>query len=358
MQTDKKIQFKGPTKDEFLSQVRKRVDEYFITNHKKKTATLTQHIKGLLLFSSFILLWCTLMFGWASSIPRLAIWTVFGIIHGLLAMNVGHDAIHGSYSNFPKLNKFLGYMTYDLVGLSSWVWKQTHNQEHHTFTNISGHDPDINKPGLLRLSPHDPLYKAHRFQHWYIWGLYSLVGLNWILYSDYAHVWKERKKMPAAELGFFYLFKGINLGMILILPLLFSPMAWWEVLVGYMCLQFAGGLTVAIIFQLAHVVENVKFPLPNQKGIIPVAWSTHEMQTTANFATHSPIVTHLFGGLNFQVEHHLFPKIAHGHYRRLSPIVKKTAIEFGLPYNEQPSLTSAVISHARLLKKFGKGMSP
>lgn len=356
MQKEKKIQFKKAIKDEFLAEVRKRVDEYFITNHKKKTATLTLHIKGLILFSSFILIWLTLMFGWFPMLPRLAIWTIFGIVHGLLAMNVGHDAIHGSYSSSAKLNKFLGYMTYDFVGLSSWVWKQTHNQEHHTFTNISGYDPDINKPGLLRLTPHDPLCKVHRFQHWYIWGLYPLVGLNWILYSDYAHIWKNKKKIPTNELTNFLLFKGINLVMILILPLLFSPMALWKVLLGYLFLQFAGGLTVSIIFLLAHVVENVKFPLPNSEGVIPTAWSTHEMETTANFATHNPLVTHLFGGLNFQVEHHLMPKISHGHYRKLSPIVRETAKEFGLPYNERPSLTSAVISHARLLKKFGKGL--
>lgn len=350
-----KIQFKGPSKDEFLSEVRKRVDEYFITTGNSKNATLLLHFKGLLLFAGFFFFWSALMFGWFPSVPRILIWMLFGINQGLLAMNVGHDALHGSYSSSPTVNRWLGYLSYDLVGLSSLVWKHTHNQGHHTYTNIAGHDPDINKPGLLRLSPHDPLYNAHRYQHWYIWFLYALVGLNWILISDYQFIWNERKAIPLKDLVPFCVFKAINLSMMLILPLLFSPMAWWQVLIGYLFLQFAGGLTVSIIFQLAHVVENVDFPLPDEEGVIPANWGAHEMRTTSNFAVKSPFVTHLFGGLNFQIEHHLMPKISHGHYRQLSPIVKKTAEEFNLPYHAQPSLGAAVASHARLLKKFGLG---
>lgn len=350
----KKVLFKGETKDTFLSEVRRRVDAYFAETGKSKHASFALHMKGLFLFCGFAFFWSCLMFGWFPLIPRPIIWMLFGINQGLLAMNVGHDALHGSYSSSQTVNRWLGYLSYDLVGLSSLVWKFSHNQGHHTYTNIAGHDPDINKPGLLRLSPHDPLYKAHRFQHWYIWLLYSLVGLNWILLSDYQFVLAERKKIPVRELLPFFLFKAINFSLIILLPLFFSPMAWWQVLIGYLCMQFAGGLTVSIIFQLAHVVENVEFPLPNDEGVISANWGTHEMLTTSNFATKSPLVTHLFGGLNFQIEHHLMPKISHAHYFTLSPIVKKTAEEFGLPYHEQPSLTAAIASHARLLKKFGR----
>jgi len=349
----KKVLFKGKTKDEFLTEVRRRVDAYFAKTGKSRHANTALHIKGALLFAGFLFFWIILMFGLFPAVPRPFIWMIFGVNQGLLAMNVGHDALHGSYSSSQTLNRWLGYFSYDLVGLSSFVWKYTHNQGHHTYTNIAGHDPDINKPGLLRLSPHDPLYKAHRFQHWYIWLLYSLVGLNWILISDYLFVKEHRDSMERKDLVPFWTFKAINLTLIIFLPLLFSPMAWWQVLIGYLCMQFAGGLTVSIIFQLAHVVENVDFPLPDEEGVIPANWGAHEMRTTSNFATRSPFVTHLFGGLNFQVEHHLMPKVSHAHYFHLSPIVKKTAEDFGLPYHEQPSLRAAVASHTRLLKRFG-----
>lgn len=345
--------FKGSTKDHFLAEVREKVDDYFVKSDLSKTATLLLHTKGFFLALSLVILWSCLMKGWLPFIPPLFFWMLLGVNQGLLAMNVGHDALHGSYSSSPRLNQLLGYLSYDLVGLSSWVWKKTHNQEHHTFTNIAGHDPDINKPTLLRLSPHGPLYPIHRYQHYYIWFLYALVGLNWVLYADYADVWKEKNKISRSELALFFLFKGINLTLLIILPLLYSPMGWKEIALGYFLMQCAGGFTVSIIFQLAHIVEDVAFPLPNQEGVIPECWGVHEMETTANFARKSPFVTHLFGGLNFQIEHHLMPKISHAHYSKISSIVQETAAKYKLPYHEQHSLFSAIASHYRTLKKFG-----
>lgn len=353
LKSEKKIQFCGPNKDEFLCEVRSRVNEYFKSTGQSQYATFPLHIKGIMLFLCFFLFWGILIFGWLPEVPRLAIWMLFGANQGLLAMNVGHDALHGSYSSSMKLNRWLGYLSYDLVGLSSYVWKYTHNQGHHTFTNIAGHDPDIDKPGLLRLSPHDPIYPVHRYQHWYIWFLYSLVGLNWVLISDYQFVWERWKTMKTSDLVPFFIFKAFNITLIIALPLLYSPMGWKEILIGYLLMQFTGGLIVAIIFQLAHIVENVDFPLPDNNGVISKNWGAHEMYTTSNFAIKSPFITHLFGGLNFQIEHHLMPKVSHAHYRQLSSIIKQAAEEHGLPYHSQPTLQAAVASHIRLLKKFG-----
>ncbi len=350
---NKKIHFKGASKEEFLANVRNRVDDYFITKKIPKTASWGIHVKSLTLVVSCVLIYCTLLNGWLPTIPRLFFWFLFGINQAFIAVNIGHDALHGSYSNSTLLNKILGFLAYDCIGLSSFVWKQTHNKEHHTFTNIAGVDPDINKPGILRLSPHDPYFKIHRYQHWYIWILYALVGMNWILYSDYSKVWEKRKEISNSELFYFWLFKIVNLSVMLIIPLLFFPMARWEVLLGYVTFQIAGGFSVAVIFQLAHLVENVDFPLPNAEGVITTTWGEHEMTTTSNFATHSLFVTHCVGGLNFQVEHHLMPKISHCHYPEISKIVRKTAKEHGLPYLEQPSMISAIFSHARFLKMLG-----
>ncbi len=350
---DEKIQFRGPTKDEFLGVVRARADQYFALKGCSYYATPFLYVKGIIIFLFFLLFWTILISCRLPMLPCLIIWMLFGVSQGLLAMNAGHDALHGSYFRSTTLNRWLGYFTYDLVGLSSYVWKHTHNQGHHTYTNISGYDPDINKPGLLRLSPHDPLYQIHRYQHWYIWFLYSLVGLNWVFYSDYQFIWKERKKMKTSDFFAFFIFKTINITLIILFPLFYSPMNWKEVLIGYLFMQFAGGLTVSIIFQLAHVVENVDFPLPDKNGVIAKNWGAHEMHTTSNFAIKSPLITHLFGGLNFQIEHHLMPKVSHAHYRQLSSIVRQTAKDYGLPYHTQPSLRAAVASHMRLLKKYG-----
>lgn len=353
----RKILFKGDFGESFLHEVRKRVDAYFHLCGLSKNANWILHLKAILLISCCILFYCCLWNAWLPWIPRTVLWIGFGVSQALIAVNLGHDALHGSYSRHPMVNKLLGYLAYDCIGLSSTIWKQTHNKEHHTYTNIAGADPDIDKPGLLRLSPHDPYYPIHRYQHGYIWILYSLVGLNWILISDYMNFWKYRARMSRIDVVCFFFFKAFNLTAMLAIPLLFFPMPWWEVILGYLTFQLAGGFTVAIIFQLAHLVENVSFPLPDDHGNLYTCWGEHEMATTSNFATHDPLVTHIVGGLNFQIEHHLFPKISHCHYLHISPIVKQAAKEYGLPYHEQPGFFAAVASHTRFLKNLGRNAS-
>ncbi len=350
----KKVHFRGDKKDDFLLEIKKRVDDHFLQTKISKNGNFTLYVKGLILGSSCLFLWCCLMFGWMPDVPRLFLWILIGCNQVLVSMNVGHDAVHGAYSKSARVNQFLGFITYDLLGFSSWVWKQTHNQGHHTYTNISGHDPDIHKPGLLRLSPHEPVNKAHPYQHYYIWVLYGLVGMNWMLYGDYAYAWKERSKISLKELALLLLFKAANLSLFIFLPLFFSPLSPEQLAAGYVAMQVAGGLLAALVFQLAHIVEEVAFPLPDAEGVIGKPWGSHEMETTANFATQNKLITYLFGGLNFQIEHHLFPKISHVHYPQISPILKSTAKKYGLPYFEQPSFFSAVASHYRVLKCFGQ----
>lgn len=354
-----KIQFKSEAaQDSYLSEVRQRVEAYFIKSGTSKHASWGTLLKTVVIFLSIIAIYLCLLQGWFPAIPRLMLWLAFGINQALIAVNIGHDCLHGSYSRFRVVNKLVGFLAYDCIGLNSYIWKQTHNREHHHFTNIAGADPDIDKPGLIRLSPHAPYYPIHRFQHWYVWFLYSLVSINWILFTDYTKFWEYRKKMPKSEVFYFFFFKFINLGLMMIIPLIYFPLAWWEVLLGYVTFQVSGGLTVAIIFQLAHVVENVSFPLPNTEGLIKTSWGEHEMSTTSNFATQDPIVTCVVGGLNFQIEHHLFPKISHCHYPEIATIVRQTAKEYHLPYHEQPTLFAAIASHTRFLKKLGQKNLP
>lgn len=348
----KKIRFLGTRADQFLPTVRKRVDAYFLKNQCSKHATTYTHVKSLCYAGITLALYLILMTKTFPLIPRSLIWMLFGCAQAIMAMNIAHDALHGSYSPNATINRWLGYLCYDLLGLSSYAWKETHNEGHHTYTNIHGHDPDISKPYLLRLSPHDPYSFVHRFQYLYIWFLYTLVGINWVLFGDYMHVWKNRKKISRTDAFYFSLFKGLNLLIMIVFPLFLSPMSPLVVGIGYLLMQISGGFTVAVIFQLAHVVEHVDFPLPSE-GNIKDPWGHHEMKTTSNFAIDHPLMDSLIGGLNFQVEHHLFPSISHMHYKKISPIVKQTAKEFGLPYHVQPSLSAALASHTRLLKQLG-----
>jgi len=119
-------------------------------------------------------------------------------------------------------------------------------------------------------------------------------------------------------------------------------------------MHFIQGITLAVVFQLAHVVEGATFPAPDEKGDIMNNWTIHQLNTTANFAMKSPLAFWFFGGLNFQVEHHLFPHICHIHYPQLAPIVKQTANEFGISYHENTTMWDAIKSHTRMLKLLGR----
>ncbi|RDC62958.1 Acyl-CoA 6-desaturase [Adhaeribacter pallidiroseus] len=141
--------------------------------------------------------------------------------------------------------------------------------------------------------------------------------------------------------------------MFIALPLLVLDITWWQFVMGFIGMHLAEGLTMGLVFQLAHVVEGTDFPLPNDQGNIEEAWADHQMRTTANFATNSKLAGFLLGGLNRQIEHHLFPKVCHIHYPIISKIVKQTALEFDLPYIESPTFVAALKSHYRMLKKFG-----
>lgn len=347
-----KVKFSPVEGENFLLTVRKRVDEYLKNNGLQPNATWPLHFKVLLHFAVAVLLYAAIL---SQYFP---IWLMFlmsmalGITSGFIGVNLCHDCLHGSYFSSPKMNRLFGYF-YDMVGLSSFIWKATHNGGHHTYTNIAGLDPDIDKPGLLRLAPSQPYLKAHKWQHIYIWALYSLVGLNWIYYADYAGLAKEWKKISNSELFLFGFFKIINFLLLIAIPMLVIDLPWWQILIGYLGYQLAGGFAVALIFQLAHVVENLDFPTPDEQGIIGRNWGEHEIYTTANFATKSKCITYLCGGLNFQIEHHLMPYISHVHYKNISPIVKAAAEEFGLPYCENETMCAAIVSHWRLLKKLG-----
>lgn len=352
MLDQKKIKFLNQHGEDFLSVVRRDVDAYFRLARLPRSATWGQHVKVLTLFASWIFVYVLIVNQFFSLSVLLCLSMLLGVLTGILGINVSHDAAHGAYSTNTKINKILSY-SYDLIGFSSYVWRITHNGGHHIFTNITGYDPDIDKPVLLRLSPQSPRLWFHAYQNWYIWLLYTLVSLNWIYVSDYVFFSNEIKRAPLHEICLFFFFKAINALIFIVFPILYMTLPWWQIIIGYLSLQLAGGFTVSLIFQLAHLVEGVRFPEPDAEGVIHNQWGVHEMLTTANFATDSAFLSQALGGLNFQVEHHLFPHIAHSHYKEISKIVRKTAHDFNIPYNESKTMAAAIASHWRFLKKLG-----
>lgn len=266
---------------------------------------------------------------------------------------VMHDASHGCYCTNKSLEKFVLFIGGDVMGLSTFVWDIKHVQVHHTYTNIEGHDDDIAQGSILRMNTQQPKRPWHKYQYIYAPILYMLLSVSWII-KDFVRIFKTKmvmhKKinMEPKEVRVFLLGKSLCILLFLIIPLFVSH-TWQHALVGFFMMHFVVGLTLSLVFQGAHVVEETEFPEPPTME----EWMIHQLITTADFAPDNKPLSWFVGGLNYQIEHHLFPNISHIHYPHIAPLVKDVSEQFGINYVVLPSFGSMLRSHFRLLKKVG-----
>lgn len=358
---DQTVRFTGRDGQPFYRTLTKRVNAYFKENNINKEGGLPIVYKTIFFLGGVVLLYCLLISNTLTAWQMLPLAILLGMFKAFVGFNVSHDAIHGTYTKNKRFNYLLSLFSFNLLGGNAYIWDITHNQVHHTYTNIPGHDEDIEvAPGILRISPEDKRKGIMRFQQYYAFFLYALSYLSWVFRKDFKKFFakkigaKDNSQHPKREYFNLFFFKGIYYALFIIVPLLVLDVTWWQFIIGFLAMQLSAGLVLGLVFQLAHVVEGLDFPYPNAEGNIEETWAIHQMQTTANFARKSRLAAWFFGGLNFQVEHHLFPHISHIHYPKLSVIVKNTADEFGVPYNEYPTMPAAIASHYRMLKQFGR----
>lgn len=355
-----KVKFVAEHRSAFFSTVRQRADAYFAQRALSPHAN--GHMWGKIAFflTGYFLLYGLIISNQFGPWTMLGLAMLMGAFAAFVGFNVSHDAIHGALSEKGWVNRLVSSSFY-AIGANPYVWKITHNVVHHTYTNIPGHDEDIDvAPGLVRIDPTEPRRPWQRFQHLYAFPLYGLASLSWVFRKDYLKFFKktigsshDNTKHPRREYVKLFLYKALYYVVFIAVPLLVLDITWWQFVIGFVLMHLVEGLVLGLVFQLAHVVEGTYFPTPTAQGSITENWAEHQMRTTANFAPNSPLATFLCGGLNRQIEHHLFPKVCHVHYPALSAIVRQTAQEFNLPYIENKTFASALGSHYRLLKKNG-----
>jgi len=285
---------------------------------------------------------------------------LMGIGMAGIGMNVMHDGNHGSFSSKSWVNKLMGSSIYILAG-NVYNWKVQHNVLHHTYTNIHGHDEDLEAGRVLRFSKHAKWHKAHKFQHIYSVLLYGLLTINWAITTDVLQMRRYLKRKlsvggdpkPAKEWTTLVITKIIYVSMWIVLPMIFIDNPWWQILIGFFIMHYTSGVILSTVFQLAHVIEGAETPLPDNTGSMKNTWAIHQLCTTVNFSTKNRIMNWFTGGLNHQVEHHIFPHISHVHYTKISKIVRETAQEFNLPYKEYETTRKALMAHFGHLRQLG-----
>lgn len=347
-------------KSAFFPTLQKRVNDYFKENNISKYANSAMVVKTIILLSTFVFPLLTVILFPLKSVVVISLFLFMGVVLAGIGMAVMHDANHDAYSRNKTVNKWLGY-SLNLIGGMVFNWKLQHNVLHHTYTNVHESDDDIENKLILRFSPHSPPKKIHRFQFIYVFFFYGILTLYWAILKDFVQYVKYRRNgvNRSSETEYrltlwnMIALKLVYLFYMIALPVILQGYSIGLIISCFVLMHFVSGLILGVVFQLAHSVEETTFPLPNENNIVENDWAIHQMNTTANFAKDNKALTWYVGGLNYQVEHHLFPHVCHVHYPEISKIVEQTAKEFGVPYLCAPSFSKALGSHLRMLKKFG-----
>ena len=348
---------KFATDSAFQLELRRRVDEYFRVTGRRQRDCWQMYLKTAILIAGLTVSYLLLVFtadAWWQSVP-LAV--LLGLAAAAIGFNVQHDGGHDAYSDHPSINKLMA-MTLDLIGGSSYVWHWKHDVIHHTYVNVTGHDSDLNLGFLGRVTPHQPRLAFHRWQHVYLWPLYGLVAVKWQLVDDFRRLLAGRigsyrvRRPTGGDLVLLVAGKAFFFTWAFGIPLLFHPVH--VVFVHYGIAALVLGTALTVVFQVAHCVEEAAFPLPAAGAErLERAWAIHQAETAVDFARRSRAVAWLLGGLNFQIEHHLFPRISHVNYPAISKLVEQTCRDFGVAYTEYRSFREGVTAHFRWLRRMG-----
>jgi len=342
----------------FIRDTRREVALYLADARTRKAGLFRLYVKAVVALASIFASWAFLLVA-HPGFPLIIV-SLAGLAFGALltAFSVQHDANHGAAFRGRRLNHLLGWTADALLGFSSHAWRVKHNVSHHTYTNVDGCDDDVSQVPLARFAPAQQPRPWYRFQQYYIWLLYTLVGVRWQTIGDLVSLVRRRfgestlRRPHGWGLAAFVTGKVFFFGWAIGVPLLFYP--WWAVLVTYLGFTMLLGLVMATTFQLAHCVEEATFATREDVIAERPVWAVHQVETTVDFCPRNRALTWMLGGLNFQIEHHLFPGVPHTHYPEIAPIVRRNCAKYGVRYTVQPSLATAIASHFRHLRQMGK----
>lgn len=343
-----------PPRGAFTRDLEKVTNAYL--SGKRRRDMPRMYVKAAVMLSWFVASWVLLVFFAHGALEGVLAAMSLGLSIAGIGMGVQHDANHAAFSRRPWVNRLFG-SSLDVMGVSSFIWRRKHNAFHHTFTNVQDVDYDLDFGMLARLSPEQPRRSYHRYQFLYLWFFYGLLLPKWVFFDDWVilktgfvgkHAITKPSKWDIAE---FLAWKLFFVAWAVVIPAMFHPL--WQVAVFHLVAAFTLGATLGTVFQLAHCTTDADFPTVKD-GQLDDEWSAHQLRTCVDFAPRHPLVTWFVGGLNFQVEHHLFPHVCHLHYPALAKIVETVAERHGLRYRSRPSFTGAVRAHLGHLRALGE----
>jgi linoleoyl-CoA desaturase len=342
---------------DFRNALTARVNAYLRDNKIPARDVPAMYLKTIITMAWWLGVYLLLLLGHFPPLVNVGLCVMWAMAIASVGFNVVHDANHSGYSDNPRLNRLISFSA-EFLGMSGFRWRVKHNVWHHTYTNIAGFDDDVETYGLMRLTPRAPWKPLHKVQVFYFPLVYGLIGFDFIMRdfmmaligkSDANHVYP---KLSTSDKIIFWVGKVFYFTVMLVIPMLVFP--WWQVLIGYLIVMLTVGLVMGVIFQLAHINRDAAFPEPvGDPPYIEKEWAVHQVETTVDFAPHNRLLSWYIGGLNYQIEHHLFPHICHLNYPRLAPIIRATCEEFGIRYVCYATWREAMADHWRELRLLG-----
>lgn len=340
---------------DFFKKLQKEVQENVLQNRQIQRRNV---VKSFLLLAAYVVFYaCILWFG-NHTLLLFLFYIMLGFSMITLFINAFHDAAHGAVFRKRKYNVLFTHVL-ELFGSNSWLWSKRHLLLHHPYPNVQHWDTDIKQSDMVRIFPDSPVLSWHRYQHIYMWFLYPMYTLNWLFIRDFKDFFgskdnyiKRVVKIPEIEYCKLFAAKIFNLFYLLAVPMLVLNQPWYVVLLAWLAMHVCGSMLGVVALISTHVDETAVFPLPPEDGIMNVTWAQHQMMVTKDFSADSPVANFLFGGFTHHVAHHLFPHVAHTYYPYITPIIRRYAEEYNLPYTCYPAY-KAILSHFNLLKKSG-----
>lgn len=325
-----------------------RASAYFAERGLRPHATLSWQVASLLLVAAV-----PALFYPAYARGSLMWAVVLGVVRAVAVLGPGHSLSHLALFRDTATNVTFFRIVAPILLTTQPVWRLTHVVHHHLYT-LTDADLQDHYP-FKRVQRSQPRCWWHRFQHLYMWPLYVL-GLP---------VWQALDLVRAVGSLFTGQFldrpfplrhrvetlcgQTVTVFLHIVLPFLFLPPAE-AALVAFVANAVAG-LLVVLQIVVNHEVTSTAL----EGGAVPgTDWGEHQVRTSHNYAMGSALALHLSGGLNYQIEHHLFPRVYYAHYPALSRIVRDACEELGLPYFSSPTFAAALGSHYSLLRVMGR----
>lgn len=348
----------------FFPTLKRRVRTHFLAEAKKQgvkplDARFVHHgTRGFIV--RFAILWAIYVglsvgaVGYGSFICA-ALWAPFSFALG----GYGHEALHNGIFVRSWLNRLVSFMTVDIMGVAAFVFTGVHVPLHHIDTNVPGKDPDIEVHfPMLRERPGQPIYWFHRYQHFYAWILYAITFHVTLVADVVAAItgvwfgpWAKINKPSRREWVLLIVSKLFAFTAWYVLPFVFLP--WKTALVVHLLMVGLAGIIVQTTFACSHQ-NDFAMNLEGRVQRHPRDWGALQLETTVDFQHGHWLPTTFFGGLGYQIEHHLFPTLSYSRLQQVAPIVQQTCKEFGVPYFYYPTAFHAYWAHVKFLRRMGQ----